>query len=138
MEQAQNIPVCPRFHHAVELIGRRWTGAILRALLSGSARYSDIAESVPGVSAALLSERLKELEATGIVERHVIPSTPVRVEYRLTPKGEDLLPVVQAVGRWAHKWDMDEPCTCRSAATTKGAHTASTQRLRRTTAAKAN
>ncbi|RIK40146.1 MAG: MarR family transcriptional regulator [Chloroflexi bacterium] len=100
---------CPRYHHAVELIGRRWTGAIVRVLLSGALRFSDIAEAVPGLSDRLLSERLKELEAEEIVIRTVIPATPVRVEYRLTEKGRALAPVVEAVSVWAETWGRELP-----------------------------
>lgn len=95
---------CPRYHHAVELIGRRWSGAILRAMLTGAQRFSEIAAVVPGLSDRLLSERLKELESEGIAERVVIPDTPVRVEYRLTEKGHALLPVVEALAEWAESW----------------------------------
>ncbi len=96
--------LCPHFHRAVELIGRRWTGAILRALLSGATRFSDVTAAIPGLSDRLLSERLKELEAEGIVTRTVIPETPVRVEYRLTEKGRALSAVIAAVSAWASEW----------------------------------
>ena len=95
---------CPRYHHAVELIGRRWSGVILRAMLAGAERFSAIAEQIPGISDRLLSERLKELEAEGIVTRVVTPETPVRIEYRLTERGRDLLPVVEALAEWAERW----------------------------------
>ncbi len=95
---------CPNFHHAVEVIGRRWTGAILRAMLAGTERFSEIAATVPGLSDRLLSERLKELEAEGIVTRRVIPETPVRIEYRLTPKGLELAPAIEALSAWAERW----------------------------------
>ena len=95
---------CPAYHRAIELIGRRWTGAILRAMLSGEVRFSDIAASVPGLSDRLLSERLKELEGEGIVIRTVVPSTPVRVEYALTEKGLALHDVIAAVSTWAESW----------------------------------
>ena len=95
---------CPRFHYAVELIGRRWTGAILRSLLSGADRFSNISSSVPGLSDRLLSERLRELEAEGIVVRTVIPAMPVKVEYTLTEKGQSLLPVIEEVSAWAEQW----------------------------------
>ncbi len=95
---------CPRYHHAVELIGRRWSGAILRAMLTGTMRFSDIATAVPGLSDRLLSERLKEFEHEGLVTRTVIPQTPVRVEYRLTEKGRALSPVIDAVSAWAETW----------------------------------
>ena len=95
---------CPTYHRAIELIGRRWTGVILRAMLSGEARFSEIAAAVPGLSDRLLSERLKELEAEGIVRRTVVPSTPVRVDYALTEKGLALSEVIAAVSDWAEHW----------------------------------
>ncbi len=98
-------PFCPKYHRAVELIGRRWTGAILRALLSGISRFSEICETVPGLSDRMLAERLKELEAEGIVTRSVFPETPVRVEYALTSKGRDLDSVIGAVSSWAERWE---------------------------------
>jgi DNA-binding HxlR family transcriptional regulator len=97
-------PFCPVFHRAVEIIGRRWTGAVVRALLAGNSRFSTIAATIPGISDRLLSERLKELEAEGIVDRIVIPDTPVRVEYRLTAKGQSLGSVVRAISQWAEAW----------------------------------
>jgi DNA-binding HxlR family transcriptional regulator len=95
---------CPYFHQAVELIGARWSGAIIRALLAGVTRFSDLAAAIPGLSDRMLSERLKELEAAGVVERRVTPSTPVRVEYRLTKKGRDLADVVESISVWAEGW----------------------------------
>ncbi len=95
---------CPTFHKAVELIGKRWTGAIIRAMRSGRVRFSDISDAVPGLHDRLLSERLKELEHEGIVERVVIPETPVRIEYHLTGKGQDLDGVMDAVSLWAERW----------------------------------
>ena len=96
---------CPRLHEAVELVGKRWTGAIVYVLLQGGPmRFSEIAQAVPALSDRLLSERMKELEAEGIVERHVIDDTPVRVEYVLTAKGEALEPAVRALKRWADRW----------------------------------
>lgn len=95
---------CPRYHRAVEIVGRRWTGAIIRALLAGRTRFTEIVDAVPGLSDRLLSERLKELEAEGVVERLVTPSTPVKVEYRLTEKGQALVPVVEALSAWAEHW----------------------------------
>jgi DNA-binding HxlR family transcriptional regulator len=101
-------PFCPQFRHAIELIGRRWTGAIVRALLAGATRFSDLSDAIPGVSDRLLSERLKELETEGIVARCVTPSTPVRIDYRLTPKGQELVAVVQVISEWAHRWLASE------------------------------
>jgi DNA-binding HxlR family transcriptional regulator len=110
-EQDQQMRVCPLYHRAIELIGRRWTGAILSAMLLGATRFTDIVHLVPGLSDRLLSERLKELEAEGIIVRSVHAETPVRVEYHLTEKGRDLSGVTDAVQRWASKWaasDTDE------------------------------
>jgi DNA-binding HxlR family transcriptional regulator len=102
--------LCPRYHHAIELIGRRWSGAILQVMRGGVVRFSDLAAAIPGLSDRMLSERLKELEAERLIERRVIPETPVRVEYRLTPRGEALGSVLDAVTSWAHDWlGEDEP-----------------------------
>ena len=102
--ETQEGAFCPVFHRAVELIGRRWTGAIVRALLRGVVHFSDLTRVIPDLSDRMLSERLKELEAEGIVERRVTPSTPVRVEYHLTDKGRALAPVLRAVSDWAYEW----------------------------------
>ena len=101
-------PFCPAYTQAIEIIGRRWTGAIVRSMLAGATRFSEILSAVPGLSDRLLSERLKELENEGIVERHVTPSTPVRIEYRLTEKGRDLASVVRSVADWATAWAEEE------------------------------
>lgn len=95
---------CPYFHQAAELIGRRWTAAILRAMLADVRHFNEIKNTIPDLSPRMLSERLKELEAEGVVTRTVIPSTPVRTEYRLTEKGTDLIEVVNAIESWAHNW----------------------------------
>src|SRR5437867_1651716 len=84
---------CPRFHHAVELIGRRWSGAILNAMLPGSQCFNELLATVPGLSDRLLTERLRELEVEGLVRRSVIPGPPVRVSYEMTEAGKDLEPV---------------------------------------------
>jgi len=99
-----NVTVCPRYHHAVELIGRKWTGAILSSMQMGRTRFTEIAAMVPGLSDRLLSERLKELESEGIVQRIVTPDTPVKIEYRLTEKGEALEGVTAAISDWAENW----------------------------------
>src|SRR5687767_8938266 len=107
-------PFCPRYLQAIEIIGRRWTGAVLRALMAGRTRFNEIAQTVPGLSDRLLSERLKELEHEGIVARTVTPSTPVLIEYTLTDKGRSLLPIVQAVASWAEEWiaPLEEGSAC--------------------------
>jgi DNA-binding HxlR family transcriptional regulator len=96
---------CPRLHEAVELVGKRWTGAILAVLLQGGPmRFSEIAQAVPALSDRLLSERVKELENRGMVERRVGGVSPARVEYELTPMGRDLAPALQELEAWAHRW----------------------------------
>lgn len=95
---------CPAYTRAIEIIGRRWTGAIVRSLLSGAERFGEILGAIPGLSDRLLSERLKELENEGIVRRTVTPSTPVLIEYTLTDKGRALASVVHSVADWAEKW----------------------------------
>lgn len=101
---------CPAYLHAIELIGRRWSGSILRALtIQGTMRFTDITAAVPGLSDRLLSERLKELEREGIVVRTVIPLHPVRIEYRLTEKGQALEAVIASVAAWAGDWLAESP-----------------------------
>lgn len=105
---------CPRFHHAVELVGRRWTGAILRAMLAGNTRFSDIAAAVPRLSDRLLSERLKELVAEGLIERTVEGDGHLRVEYQLTSKGQELAPVIESLSAWAEVWvELEAPVAVR-------------------------
>ena len=100
----KDFDLCPRFESAVTLIGKRWTGLIIEVLLQEPRRFSEIAQVISQVSDRMLAERLKELEAEGIVDRRVYPDTPVRVEYALTDKGRDLAPVMQALHRWANTW----------------------------------
>ena len=106
-------PFCASYTQAIEIIGRRWTGAIVRSMLAGTGRFSEILAAVPGLSDRLLSERLKELELEGIVERTVVPSTPVRIEYSLTEKGKGLAAVVHAVSDWVEAWvpEQGRPAT---------------------------
>jgi DNA-binding HxlR family transcriptional regulator len=100
--------LCPRYQRAIDIIGKRWTGLILRVLLAGPRRFSQIEAGVGGLSARMLSERLKELEACGIVERHVYPQTPVRIEYVLTEKGRGLQRALDELQRWADRWECAE------------------------------
>src|SRR3954469_6228861 len=92
------------YHRAVERVGKRWTGAILFVLLDGPLHFSAIKQLVPDLSDRLLSERLKELEAEGIVQREVLDGAPVRVEYSLTEKARALEPAVRALKSWAREW----------------------------------
>ncbi len=103
--ETHDCPCCPRYHEAVELVGKRWTGAILYVLLQGGRmRFSEIAHAVPDLSDRLLSERMKELERRGIVERHVSDSAPVKVEYELTDQGRELAPTLHELKCWADRW----------------------------------
>jgi DNA-binding HxlR family transcriptional regulator len=92
------------FQRAIELIGKRWTGAVIRALMTGAARFNQLLMGIPGISDRVLTERLRELEAEGLVERLVDPGPPVRVSYRLTPRGRALGPVIASVDAWAADW----------------------------------
>jgi DNA-binding HxlR family transcriptional regulator len=95
---------CPKFHSTVELIGRRWNGAILLAIIRGADRYKDVLDAVPGLSERLLAQRLKELEQARIIERNVIPSTPVRITYHLTPRGIELAEAIEPLLAWGDRW----------------------------------
>jgi DNA-binding HxlR family transcriptional regulator len=105
--------LCTRFHRASELIGRRWTGAIIFVLLKSRCRFATLRAAIPDITDRMLSDRLQELEEEGIVERTVVPSTPVRVEYTLTRKGRALSSPIEAITEWAHKWDETTVTTAR-------------------------
>jgi len=92
------------FQRAIELIGKRWTGAVVKALIPAPARFNQLLAGIPGISDRVLTERLRELESEGIVERLVDPGPPVRVSYRLTSRGHALEPVLAAVAQWAESW----------------------------------
>jgi len=96
--------VCVRFHTAIELLGARWSGAILRAMFTDAHRYADIRAAIPGISDVMLTRRLRELEEAGLLRREVLPTSPVQVEYHLTQMGEETRPVLNAVIAWSHRW----------------------------------
>ena len=104
--QEQSPGVCPHFHAAIELIGKRWTGAIVSALTEGPLRFGELAKAVPGLSDRLLSQRLRELEQEGLVEREVEPGSPVRVTYSLTEAGAELRPAIAELKLqcWRIRW----------------------------------
>jgi DNA-binding HxlR family transcriptional regulator len=106
-------PLCSRFHRASELIGRRWTGAIIFVLLRSRCRFAVLRDAIPDITDRMLTERLQELEQEGIVERTVIPTTPVRVEYALTKKGHALAAAIDAIAEWAHKWITEDAPSAR-------------------------
>ena len=96
--------LCGRFHRASELIGRRWNGAIIFVMLRRRCRFAALREAIPLITDRMLSQRLQELEQEGIVERLVLPRTPVRVEYGLTKKGRALGKAIGAIQGWARTW----------------------------------
>ncbi|MFC9075551.1 winged helix-turn-helix transcriptional regulator [Streptomyces sp. NPDC057062] len=92
---------CPSFQDALELIGRRWTGSILSAARQGASRFGDFRAVIDGISDRLLSQRLKELEAAGLIQRTVTPTTPVQIRYRLSQDGRALVDALQPLARWS-------------------------------------
>ena len=118
-EGGHNPELCARFHSASELIGRRWTGAIIFVLLKSRLRFAALSAAIPDITDRMLSDRLRELEEEGIIERTVVPATPVRVEYTLTKKGRALAGPIEAITEWAHKWvTLDEAIAGTGAAPT--------------------
>ena len=100
--------MCPKFEASFELLGKRWTGLIIRVLLDGPKRFKEISEVIPNMSDRMLAERFKELESAGILVRSVYPDMPVRIEYALTEKGRGLQKVMEEVQRWADRWVVPE------------------------------
>lgn len=107
-DKSHDPQVCHLFHHTIELIGRRWTGAILRAASVRPLRFCEFKDAIPELSDRLLTERLKELEEAGLMHREVSTGRPVQVTYRLTEKGEDLQPIFCAISEWAGRWHENE------------------------------
>lgn len=107
--------VCLRYQRAFETVGKRWTPAIIRMLLSEPRRFNELLAGITGVSDRILSERLRELESIGIVRRNVATGPPVRVSYELTCSGHELEPVVAALEAWAEKWMTLEPAAEKAA-----------------------
>ncbi len=104
-DPAHEPQLCSKFHGAIELIGRRWTGAIVFLLLKGPARFTTLRDAIPDITDRMLSERLQKLERESILQRTVLPETPVRIEYSLTKKGRALASAIDAMAEWAHKWN---------------------------------
>lgn len=96
--------MCPKYESAAELLGKKWTGLIIRVLLGGPKRFKDIKEQIPEMSDKMLTDRMKELEAAGILTRTVYPEMPVRIEYELTEKGRELEEVIQSIQHWGETW----------------------------------
>lgn len=96
--------MCPKYESAIDLLGKKWTGLIIRVLLGGPRRFKDIKEQIPDMSDKILTERMKELELLGVLERHVYAETPVRIEYDLTAKGKALENVIESIQTWGEAW----------------------------------
>ncbi|MFC5405559.1 winged helix-turn-helix transcriptional regulator [Cohnella soli] len=96
--------MCPKYESAAELLGKKWTGLIIRVLLGGPKRFKDIKEQIPEMSDKMLTDRMKELEAAGILTRTVYPEMPVRIEYELTEKGRNLEEVILSIQNWGEHW----------------------------------
>jgi len=103
-ETTHEILFCGRFQAAIELVGRRWTGAIVRALFHGPQRFNALLSGIPGLSDRLLAQRLKQLETEGLVRREVSPGPPVCVSYDLTDSGRELQEALGVLGAWAERW----------------------------------
>jgi len=97
--------LCPKYCRAVDVLGKRWTCLIVSILLQGPRRFTELEHSIPGIGGRMLTERLKDLETNGIVERQVGPSPSARLEYALTSKGDGLRRVIQEIELWADQWD---------------------------------
>ena len=104
LDEGQMSEFCASYASLMDLLSRRWMGIILRVLMAGPHRFSEILAAVPGLSDPLLTQRLRELESKSLVERRVLPTSPVRVEYELTEAGRDLERAVQILSQWAEKW----------------------------------
>ena len=96
--------MCPKYESAAEVLGKKWTGLIVRVLLGGPKRFKEIKEQIPEMSDKMLTDRMKELEVQEIVKRNVYPEMPVRIEYELTDKGKGLEPVIQSIQEWGERW----------------------------------
>ena len=122
--------LCHRFHRAVELVGRRWNGAIIFLLLQDRARFAQLRAAIPGITDRMLAERLHELEAEGVIVRTVLPDPPVRVEYALTKKGHALAGALKAIGQWAEKWVANAETDAHPSARPRAARSTETRSVR--------
>ncbi|WEK53375.1 MAG: helix-turn-helix domain-containing protein [Candidatus Cohnella colombiensis] len=96
--------MCPKYESAAELLGKKWTGLIVRVLLGGPKRFKEIKEQIPDMSDKMLTDRMKELESHGVLTRTVYPEMPVRIEYELTEKGRNLEEVITSIQSWGENW----------------------------------
>lgn len=107
MSESSYHQFCP-VSMAAEIICSRWTLLVLRELMLGSTRFNELRRGLPSMSPALLSKRLKDLEAAGIVVHIAAEREPGVLEYRLTESGNELRPIIEAIGVWGHRWVTTE------------------------------
>jgi DNA-binding HxlR family transcriptional regulator len=112
MSSNKTCPVC----HTAEIISGKWTLLIIRDLAGGRSRFCELERSLEGISPRTLSLRLRALEAEGIVDRRTYPEVPPRVEYRLTTKGEALVPLIEQMRRYGREWLLNGHAAARTAA----------------------
>ncbi|RYE86251.1 MAG: transcriptional regulator [Hyphomicrobiales bacterium] len=108
MTEASYQQFCP-VAIATEVLGARWTLLVIRELIMGTRRFNDLRRGVPRMSPALLSKRLKELEVAGLLNKVASRQGPGVVEYHLTPAGQELEPIIKAIGVWGHRWSETKP-----------------------------
>lgn len=113
---------CPSFIIAMDVIGRRWTGIIIKAIGEGNAGFAEISRFVGHVGDTMLAKRLRELEADCLIERTVTPGPPVRVSYTLTVAGGALLPILDDITGWGHAYSLAESRESNTAKRHEGAH----------------
>ncbi|WBB58743.1 helix-turn-helix domain-containing protein [Streptomyces sp. WMMC500] len=99
--------VCRSFQCSVEIVGKKWTAAVLMAAMQGARRFVDYRARIPGISNHLLSQRLRELEGHQLIERIVVPTTPVQITYRPTDRGAGLMRVLNPLVEWSVKNEVD-------------------------------
>ncbi|PKK97465.1 MAG: transcriptional regulator [Tenericutes bacterium HGW-Tenericutes-3] len=97
--------LCPKMEKTLNLLGKKWVGLILYALIDGPKKFGEIEKYIPNISARVLTERLKELEKINIIEKHIYNEFHIRIEYELTKKGVDLNDSFETIYKWAQKWN---------------------------------
>jgi DNA-binding HxlR family transcriptional regulator len=102
---------CP-IQFILDLLGNKWSILVLRELFRGDRRTHELLAALPGISTKTLTQRLRELEAQGVIERRIYAEIPPRVEYSLTPKGHQIQPVMAALHEVGSRWLEQEPCLC--------------------------
>jgi DNA-binding HxlR family transcriptional regulator len=117
MSVEDTCPVC----HTAEIVCGKWTLLLVKDLANGRSRFCELERSLSGISPRTLSLRLRALEEDGIIERHTYPEVPPRVEYSLTEKGRDLLPIIESMREYGRRWVCEELSQARQAASAAAA-----------------